>query len=247
MGRTLELDLVWSTVTTIVSHAQHELANTSKLKCLKQFPVWLFCVDFPYFFSFITTCSRHCFVDSYLSKILCKKSTWKLIKLLSVVYFRILTHWNLKKWQPLCRHFEIHSFEWNYSILIQTLLQYVLRDPTDNKSTFVQVIMVIAWRQAGTKPWWSEPEGCFTNVSQALQNNLIYGENSKLKLCACAQSMALGTCTKFKLEILIRSTISAIHNFRENILGSSRNVSETTPRTNADFYDAMWHCQPTMS
>ena len=83
------------------------------------------------------------------------------------------------------------------------------------------------------------PEGCFTNVSRALQNNLakiynarnhIYGENFKLKLCACAQSMALGTRTKFQLEILIRSTTSAIHKFRNNILESSRNVSEITPR-----------------
>ena len=59
--------------------------------------------------------------------------------------------------------------------------------------------------------------------------NPIYSENSKLKLCMCAQSMALGTRTKFQLEILIRNTISAIHKFRENILESSRNVSETTP------------------
>ena len=80
-------------------------------------------------------------------------------------------------------------------------------------------------------------DGCFTNVSRALQNNLakihnarnhISGENFKLKLCMCAQSMALDTCTKFQLEILI-STISAIHKFREIILESSRKVSETTP------------------
>ena len=80
--------------------------------------------------------------------------------------------------------------------------------------------------------------GCFTNVSRALQNNLtkihntrnhIYGENFKLKLCTCAQSHALGTRTKFQLEILITSTISAIHKFRENISESSWNVSETTP------------------
>ena len=83
------------------------------------------------------------------------------------------------------------------------------------------------------------PGGCFTNVPRALQNNLakihntrnhIYDQNFKLKLCTCAQSMALGTRTKFQLEILITSTISAIHKFRENILESSRNVSETTPR-----------------
>ena len=83
------------------------------------------------------------------------------------------------------------------------------------------------------------PRGCFTNVLLALQNNLakiyktrndIYGENFKLKLCACAQSMALGTRTKFQLEILIRSTISAIHKFRDNILESWPKVSETAPR-----------------
>ena len=81
--------------------------------------------------------------------------------------------------------------------------------------------------------------GCFTNVSRALQNNLakiynasnhICGENFKLKLCTCAQSMALGTQTKFQLEMLIGSAISATHKFRENILKSLRNVSETTPR-----------------
>ena len=80
--------------------------------------------------------------------------------------------------------------------------------------------------------------GCFNSVSRVLQNNLakihnarnhFYGENFKLKICTCAQSMALGTHTKFQLEILIRSTISAIHKFWKNILESSRNASETTP------------------
>ena len=86
--------------------------------------------------------------------------------------------------------------------------------------------------------------GCFTNVSRALQDNLakihvtnhVYGENFKLKMCMCAQSMALGTRTKFQLEILVRSMISAIHKIRENILESSRNVSETTPR----FITPLW-------
>ena len=45
----------------------------------------------------------------------------------------------------------------------------------------------------------------------------------------CAQSMALGTHTKFQLEILIRSMILVIYKFRENILESSSNVSETSP------------------
>ena len=84
------------------------------------------------------------------------------------------------------------------------------------------------------------PGGCFTNVSRALQNiptkicnarNHIYGENFKLKLyCTCTQSMALGTYTKLQLEILIKKNmISAIHKFRDNILESLRNVSETPP------------------
>ena len=68
--------------------------------------------------------------------------------------------------------------------------------------------------------------GCFTNVLRALQDNLakrhnarnhICNVNSKLELCTCAQSHALCTRTKFQLEILIRSTISAIHSFRKNI------------------------------
>ena len=77
--------------------------------------------------------------------------------------------------------------------------------------------------------------GCFTNVLRALQNNLpkiynvrnnIYAENFKLKLCTCAQSIALATRTKFQLEIVIKRTILTIYKFRENILESSRNVSE---------------------
>ena len=64
--------------------------------------------------------------------------------------------------------------------------------------------------------------GCLTNILQALQNNLAKIHNVenhifKLKLCTCAQSMALGTRTKFQLEVLIRCTISAIHKFQENI------------------------------
>ena len=82
------------------------------------------------------------------------------------------------------------------------------------------------------------PGCCFSNVSRALQNNFakiynasnhIYGDNFKLKLCTCAQSVTSGTRTKFQLEMLIGSAISATRKFRENILESSRNVSETTP------------------
>ena len=46
----------------------------------------------------------------------------------------------------------------------------------------------------------------------------------------CAQSYALGTRTKFQLEILtIKNVISGVVYFREIILESSRNVSETLP------------------
>ena len=83
------------------------------------------------------------------------------------------------------------------------------------------------------------PGGCFTNVSRALQNilskfwycrNSTCDENVKLKLCTSAQSHALGTRTKFQLEILTVNVISGVVYFRDNILESSRNVSETTPR-----------------
>ena len=77
--------------------------------------------------------------------------------------------------------------------------------------------------------------GCFTNISWALQNILskfVYRrnrtsyENFKLKLCTCAQSHALGTHTKFRLEILSLNVISSIVDFREIILESSRNVKQ---------------------
>ena len=81
----------------------------------------------------------------------------------------------------------------------------------------------------------AKPGVCFTNVSRALQDILLKFvycrnrssyENFKLKLCMCA---ALGTRTKFQFEILTINVISSIVYFREIILESSRNVSETTP------------------
>ena len=83
------------------------------------------------------------------------------------------------------------------------------------------------------------PGGCFTNVSRALQNILskfVYCrkrtsfKNFKLKSCMWAQSHTLGTHTKFQLEILTINVFSGIVYFREIILESSQNVSETTPR-----------------
>ena len=78
--------------------------------------------------------------------------------------------------------------------------------------------------------------GCFTNISRALQTilskfvyyrNCICYENSKPKLCTCAQSHALGTHTKFQLEILTTDVISGIVYFHEIILKSK--TLETQP------------------
>ena len=123
-----------------------------------------------------------------------------------------------------------------------------LTGPVSGRSIFVQNSSGTAHAGPGSVMWLGyyhspflhHPGGCFTNVSQALQNNITkihntknhnYGENFKHKLRSCAQNIALGTRTKFQLEIRITSTISAIHKFRENTLESSRKVSETTPRT----------------
>ena len=72
--------------------------------------------------------------------------------------------------------------------------------------------------------------GCYTNVSWALQNILskfVYCRNRtsceyfKLKLDMCAQSMDLGTRTKFRLEMLALNVISGIVCFGEIILENS--------------------------
>ena len=82
------------------------------------------------------------------------------------------------------------------------------------------------------------PGGCFTNVSRALQNiiskfvccrNRTSCEHFKLKFCSCAQSHALGTRTKFQLELLTINVVTGFVYFREIILKSSRNVSESNP------------------
>ena len=150
----------------------------------------------------------------------------------------LLERWNLCNgvWNDHLIGIAHNDFrEWELSVLTWTYSKYVIRILSfvylfyNHRYRFCQTVHVINInRQYG---------GCFTNVSRALHNNLaniynaendIYGENFKLKLCTCAQSMALGTRTKCQLEIRIRSTISAVHKIRENILESSRNVSETT-------------------
>ena len=76
----------------------------------------------------------------------------------------------------------------------------------------------------------------FREVLQNILSKFVYCrnhtsyENFKLKLCTCAQSHALGTRTKFQLELLTINVLSGFVYFCEIILESSRNVSETTPR-----------------
>ena len=91
-----------------------------------------------------------------------------------------------------------------------------------------------------------KPGGRFTNVSRALQNNLakiynarnnIYAENFKLKLCTCAQSMALGTHTKFQPEILIRMRFWLDTNF-ERIFWRARKTLVKHPPA------VTWHTTP---
>ena len=81
-------------------------------------------------------------------------------------------------------------------------------------------------------------QGCFINVSPAVQNilsKLLYcrnhtsWENFKLKLCTCAQSDASGTCTKFQLEILTINGISGIVYLRKIILESLRTTPSLPP------------------
>ena len=98
-------------------------------------------------------------------------------------------------------------------------------DPINSRSALVQIM---AWCRTCNKPI-HEPtmtqfnnificftRGLFTNISSAFQNNLakiynarnhIYGANVKLKLCTCAQTIVLGSRTKFQLEIILRSMI----------------------------------------
>ena len=76
----------------------------------------------------------------------------------------------------------------------------------------------------------------FQKLSKTFPSKFVYSknqtsyENFKLGLCPFAQSHALGTRTKFQLEILTIDVIFVIAYFSEIILESSRIVSETTPR-----------------
>ena len=128
------------------------------------------------------------------------------------------------------------SYPWHRAQAMNILLDTVLQTCHVFNSVAINVMAVISTPHCPAR-------GCFTNVSRALQDilskfvycrNRTSYENFKLKLCTCAQSHALGTRTKFQLEIVTANVIYGIVYFREIILESSREVSETTP----------WH--PTM-
>ena len=89
------------------------------------------------------------------------------------------------------------------------------------------------------------PGSCCSNIWWALQNcltkihitgNHIYGEYLKLKLCTCAQSHALGTRTTFHLRILIRTTISAINNFKVISWRAHRMLVKQPPGERGHYY-----------
>ena len=64
----------------------------------------------------------------------------------------------------------------------------------------------------------------FRELSKIFSRNLCISE-----IVLVCQSHALGTRTKFQLEILTTNVISGVVNFHEIILETSRNVFETTP------------------
>ena len=80
---------------------------------------------------------------------------------------------------------------------------------------------------------------CFTNVWQAFQNNLmkilqcqkshLWWEFQAETMCVCSKH-SFGQTFKLQLEILIKSMISAMQKFEENILESLWNLSDTAPR-----------------
>ena len=136
----------------------------------------------------------------------------------------IITHRNYKVWLPDVVMPNLGRKHFPANIIFQYLRL--------SRGTFRQVKLRLLGHDL------TLPGGCFTNVSRALQNffskfvccrNRTSYEHFKLRLCSCAKSHALGTRTKIHLEILTINVITDIVYFRDIILESSQNVSETTP------------------
>ena len=111
-------------------------------------------------------------------------------------------------------HFHTRAYKWNlakYSCCANFDSNYFIKSQfcTWHESwAVVPCAKIVPWLWSSFLTFWVTG-GCFTNVSRAPRNN-IHAENFKLKICACAQSHALGTRTKFQLKIITRGTILAI-------------------------------------
>ena len=136
---------------------------------------------------------------------------------------------SIKYWQlylTLCVLNIVKRHENLFSYSINCEITQVVELPPEGRQGFAYPTQSISLPLL-TK-WCKEPGGCFTNISRALHDILskfVYCGNStwyanfKLKLGTCAQRHALGTRTKFHLEILTINVISGIVPFREIILG----------------------------
>ena len=154
----------------------------------------------------------------------------------SAIHMKLYAQVCLKKMKQntyffLIRLMEILWYNWQSHALVQPVAVIVVGTPSIGVASCAQCSWsrVISRKISIMEKWWgfvqegllkccsfSVPGVCFTNVSQTLQNNLtkIYDtrnhtsyENFKLKFVHVPQAwIALGTRTKFQLEILIRST-----------------------------------------
>ena len=110
--------------------------------------------------------------------------------------------------------------------------------------TLLKVMPCPSWDDFLIPKWFAFPVAVLrrirtTKTSHHMMTSSNGNISALLAFCTCAQSHALGTRTKFQLEILIRTTISAIRKFQENILESSRKVSETNARLSCPSCPAM--------
>ena len=150
------------------------------------------------------------------------------------------------KWKRLPRYHEVNMSQL-ISIHNQILFIWAVRAPNHSN------VLSHCYDMAFTL-WPSDikcQEGSFTNVSRGLQNflskllyckNRTFPENCKLKLCMCGKRHAMGTRTKFHLDVCIINVISGIVYFREIILEGSRDVSETTQESGVCFATIIRRC-----
>ena len=138
---------------------------------------------------------------------------------------------------------------WNNTISMFVYIKDAPKILRRNAETQVCILFSAPWLPGKVHPGFifsgacslsqsEDPGRCFTNVSRALQNilwNFVYCRNRtsyanfKLTLCTCAQSMALGTRTKFQLEIITINVISSIIYFRETVWRARETLVKQPP------------------